>query len=770
MKLFQALSLKRKIIGIVMLASGVALLLATSAFVSYELTTYRETAVVELATTAQMIANTSTAALAFSDTKAAAETLATLRGEARIVEAGIYRRDGTQLASYVSDRTSGPLPAAPGADGPRFEDGRLLLFQRVSIDGDRIGTVYLKSDLRDMYARLERYALIAGAVLIVSLLTALLISSLLQRLISRPILQLADTAGRVSRENNYLLRAEKLGEDEIGALVDQFNGMMDQIHGRDLALQAARDELEDRVEDRTRQLQIEIAERKSIEKDLIGAKNAAEASSRAKSVFLANMSHELRTPLNAIIGYSEMLQEDAELAGQSGMIPDLKRIHGAGKHLLSLINDVLDLSKIEAGRMEIHPERFEVGTLVDDAHATTEPLARKNGNRLVVKCEDRRAAMYTDLIKFRQSLLNLLSNACKFTENGTITLEVRQTAIDGREWFEWAVSDTGIGIPSEQMHKLFRSFSQVDSSSTRKHGGTGLGLNISQRLCELMGGSISAESEPGVGSRFTIRLPVALPGADSHHTTPAPAAALTRDEHRDTILVIDDDPAVQDLLTRNLEKNGFRVVVASDGQDGLNKAKECSPAAIVLDILMPGLDGWTVFRKLRADPTLSDVPILVHTITDNRSLGAELGAAEYLQKPVAVEQLVAVLKKHSSVAPDHTPAAGEPLSVAHTVRSTCPELFEPAAAFSALARLAEISEERISLDLKLVGNSGRELFDQLVKSQDWQRVSIVLLPSPEDRTTPQLARLAVAIDPPPSTLVPAAPGPASASEAAAESE
>jgi signal transduction histidine kinase len=395
----------------------------------------------------------------------------------------------------------------PGPDGVTFDSNWIVLIRPIYLNSERIGTVYQKSELDAITSRLMEYGFIGGGVLIISLGAALLVSSVLQRLISEPVQHLAEMAGQVSRNNNYLVRARKQGNDEIGELVDQFNEMLSQIHARDLELQGSRNHLEDRVEERTRQLQAEIAEREKVQRALIEAKESAEASSKAKSAFLANMSHELRTPLNAIIGYSEMLEEDAVAAANQSAVADLRKVQGAGRHLLSIISDVLDISKIEAGRMEIHKETFLVSDLLDDTASTVEPLAKKNGNRLVVTCHDRAAQIETDAVKFRQSLLNLLSNACKFTQNGTVRLDVKVTAEQDQEWIDWSVSDTGIGISPDQMDKLFKSFSQVDSSSTRRHGGTGLGLAISRRLCELMGGTIFVESKPGQGSTFTMRLP-----------------------------------------------------------------------------------------------------------------------------------------------------------------------------------------------------------------------------------------------------------------------
>jgi signal transduction histidine kinase len=417
------------------------------------------------------------------------------------------------------------MPPGPKQDGPLFTGEHLVLFHKIIFDGERIGTVYLTADLKEMYSRLTQYAGIVAVVMLASSLVAFLVSSVVQRVISGPIHHLADTASRVSNDKNYSIRAVKTAEDELGVLVDRFNEMMAQIDARNIALQEAQNELEGRVRERTTDLEIEIAQRKRIQEDLLAAKQAAEESNRAKSVFLANMSHELRTPLNAIIGYSEMLQEEAEDAGQQDLISDLQKINSSGKHLLMLINDVLDLSKIEAGKMELQMEPFEISQMVKDVATAIGPLAKKQGNTFVVKYENCQGTMYADVLKFRQSLLNLLSNACKFTENGTVTLEVARERVDDREWINWHVRDTGIGIAPEDKMKLFKSFSQLDSSATRKHEGTGLGLSISRKFCRMMGGDITVESTPGKGTAFTMRLP-ALTEADS---MAAPLPALLRE-------------------------------------------------------------------------------------------------------------------------------------------------------------------------------------------------------------------------------------------------
>jgi signal transduction histidine kinase/CheY-like chemotaxis protein len=384
------------------------------------------------------------------------------------------------------------------------------------------------------------------------------------------------------------------------------------------------------------------------------ANEAARQASQAKSIFLANMSHELRTPLNAILGYSEMLAEDAEAEGRADIVPDLKKIQTAGKHLLGLINGVLDLSKIEAGKMRLYLETFEVGRVVEEAAVTARPLVEQKGNRFEVHCPGDIGSIREDVTKVRQVLLNLLSNAGKFTENGVISLEVRREVGPSGNWVFFRVRDTGLGMTPEQVSRLFESFVQADAGTMKKYGGTGLGLAITRKLCRLMGGDVEVESVPGRGSTFTVRLPSEIENIDgdatSIHLTGRAAARLreaARAAERATqplLLVIDDDSSVRDLMERICAKQGFRVLTAGSGDEGLRLAREKRPDLITLEIQMPGADGWEVLRTLRADPALARTPVVVITIVDDRDRGLSLGATEYLVKPIDHEKLVSVLQ------------------------------------------------------------------------------------------------------------------------------
>ena len=371
--------------------------------------------------------------------------------------------------------------------------------------------------------------------------------------------------------------------------------------------------------------------------ELLAARKASEEANTAKSRFLANMSHELRTPLNAIIGYSEMLEEEALERGHGSYAPDLQKIRAAGRHLLALINDVLDLSKIEAGKMELHLETFELGPAIETVASTVAPLIEKNGNRLELALEAELGAMRADLTRVRQILFNLLSNASKFTERGTITL--RASGEEGALCFR--VSDTGIGMTEEQLSRLFQAFSQAEAATASKYGGTGLGLAISRMFCEMMGGTITVASTPGVGTTFTVRLPreVRLPGEAAAVSEPV----RRPDGGAGKVLVIDDDPAARQLLGRMLEKEGFQVIEASGGEEGIARARREPPDLITLDVLMPGIDGWGVLAELKSDPRLAPIPVVMVSVMDEQHLGYSLGATGYLTKPIERDRLIALL-------------------------------------------------------------------------------------------------------------------------------
>ena len=453
-----------------------------------------------------------------------------------------------------------------------------------------------------------------------------------------------------------------------------------------------------------------------------------EEADRHKSEFLANMSHELRTPLNAIIGYSEMLQEDAVDLGAEQFTDDLRKINAAGKHLLELINAVLDLSKIEAGKMELYLESFDVAGLARDIAAVIQPLAAKNANRLEVRCPDAIGPMHADLTKVRQALFNLLSNACKFTERGSVSLTVTREAMDGQDWMTFDVSDTGIGMTPEQLDRLFEAFTQADAATTRRYGGTGLGLALSRRLCRMMGGDVTAQSESGRGSTFTIRLPaVVRPAAEEGAALPAPVETVP--PRVGTVLVIDDEAAVRDLMQRFLSREGFRVVTASSGEEGLRRARELRPDAITLDVMMPGMDGWAVLSALKADPDVASIPVIMLTIVDDRNLGYALGAADYLTKPIDRERLVSVLTQYRRDRP--VLIVDDDAGLRQLLRRMLePEgytVLEAENGRVALERLRDSSPGAILLDLMMPEIDGFEFVAEFRRHEAWRGIPIVVV-------------------------------------------
>ncbi|MCL4303253.1 MAG: response regulator [Anaerolineae bacterium] len=496
----------------------------------------------------------------------------------------------------------------------------------------------------------------------------------------------------------------------------------------------------------------DITERKRAAAELALARDQALEASRAKSVFLANMSHELRTPLNAIIGYSEMLQEEAEDLDQTEFVPDLQKINAAGKHLLSLISDILDLSKIEAGRMDLYLENFDIATMINDVVTTIQPLIQKNKNTLVIEGSEPLGSMYADLTKVRQIIFNLLSNASKFTERGQITLTVERmndssandifsphhlppAVQEGSAFILFKVSDTGIGMTPEQLDKLFQEFSQADASTTRRYGGTGLGLAISRHFCQMMGGDIVVESQAGHGSTFTVRLPVQVarePVAAPVGPTPALTPASPVSSGKDVILVIDDDPSVRDLMERFLQKEGFQVETAASGEAGLRLAKELHPAAITLDVMMPGLDGWAVLTALKADPTVADIPVVMLTMMNDKNLGYALGASDYLTKPIERDRLAAVLSKYRCEVPECSVLLVEDDEVAREMMRRMLEkagwsVAEAENGRVALERVAECRPELILLDLMMPEMDGFQFIAELRQRPEAQKIPIVVI-------------------------------------------
>ena len=589
-------------------------------------------------------------------------------------------------------------------------------------------TLYVPSD--EVFAKGNQYLILTMGIFVSIFATlSLLINRLLKQRVIRPVKQLTTiaqtlTAGTVTAEKVEAFYSPSIHRvarraDEPGQLARAFQHMAQEVAAREQNLAQA-------VDRRTAQLA------ESMKMAQVASAQAKEAS-QAKSQFLANMSHELRTPLNAIIGYSEMLTEEITDRGTPEWGLDIQKIHGAGKHLLDLINNILDLSKVEAGKMELFLETFEIAPLLAEVIDTLRPLANKNNNRLELICSDQIGSMRADMTKLRQSLLNLLSNASKFTKNGTITLAVDQTK-SGQITF--AVSDTGIGMTPAQQAKLFQSFTQADASTTRQYGGTGLGLVITQQFCDLMGGSIQVESEPNRGTTFTIRLPRVVqplrPKPLAQETDTVATALGASAMGTNPILVIDDDPAARDIMARFLSREGFNAILASSGEEGLRLAETRSPVAILLDVQMPNLNGWEVLSRLKSSPKLAAIPVVMVTIVDDQSLGSALGAVDYVLKPVDYNRLLSLLQ------PYRTESAISSVMVvednADNREMICRQLtkagwrvLEAEHGLAALAVLAVEQPEIILLDLMMPKMDGFEFIRELRQHPQWRSLPVVVL-------------------------------------------
>ncbi len=495
----------------------------------------------------------------------------------------------------------------------------------------------------------------------------------------------------------------------------------------------------------------DVTERKRYEESL-------QQANRAKSVFLANMSHELRTPLNAIMGYSEMLQEEAIEQKLNGFSEDLEKINGAGRHLLALINNILDLSKIEAGKMELFLESFDVNKMIDEVASTIQPMVEQNANTLHIKRAENLHTMHADQIKVRQGLFNLLSNAAKFTHDGNITLEVERQLMEGDEWIVFRVTDTGIGMSPDQILKLFQDFTQADASTTRKFGGTGLGLALTRRFSQIMGGDVTVHSTPNEGSVFTIKLPAVVKeieeaASDSAASEPAIAWADGLKSHgaeqlapvETCVLVIDDDPVPRDLMQRFLTKEGFNVRTAAGGEAGLRMAQELRPVAITLDVMMPEMDGWSVLSALKSDAALRDIPVVMVTMLDDPERGFTLGASDYITKPVDRQHLSRILKKYTCPNPPCPVLMVEDDPAMRSITRKILEkegwkVTEAEHGREALECMARERPSFILLDLMMPEMDGFEFVQRVRQHPEWRTIPIVVVTA-KDLTAKERHRL-----------------------------
>ncbi len=588
---------------------------------------------------------------------------------------------------------------------------------------------------------LSRFGQIGLVSFVISFTVAYLIARAFEQAMVKPVDEVIEVIDRIRQEKDYTARVEQHSDDEFGRLISSFNMMLDELQARDVQIAQTLRALE-------------------------SARDQAESASVSKSQFLANMSHELRTPLNAIIGYTEILIEDFEEEEATGPTEDLQKIRRSAHHLLTLINDILDLSKIEAGRMLPDVHIFDISTLVDEVVATINPIASQKRNRLMINVEADIGDARSDSVKIRQCLLNLMSNACKFSEDGIVTLSVRSLdRADSDGLMQFTISDTGIGMTEEQLANLFQPFMQADATTTRKFGGTGLGLAITKRFAELLGGDITVTSEPGIGTTFTMVLPKTVTGQHSAAeeylrvmptslpaiSMPVQVSAETQTQNPDAplILVVEDEPSSRELMIRWLSRMGYRVETAVDGEQGLAKARELKPSVILLDVTMPKMTGFEVLKQLRTDPVTEMIPTIMVTAHDDRRYGLLMGAAEHLTKPIERQDLARILTLYSGKGEGEVLLVEDDPAIAEIyTRGISQAGFEVHHARNGVEALGMMDFNTYSLaivDLMMPEMDGFELIEALEKRDPSKSMPIMVVTAKE-LTREDRARLAGRID------------------------
>ncbi|MCE4537296.1 ATP-binding protein [Pelomonas sp. P7] len=635
------LSLQRRLLGVTLLTTLAALLVALGAMVAYDLHAYHKGWVSDLRAQAELLGRSTAPALEFDDTHVASENLALLRLQSKIRMAAIYGPQGDMFASYAAPGVEARPPASAGPAGVSHVDRDLLIVQPIMQGGREIGRVYLRAEYA-LYDRVLSYLGIAAVVTLAALGVALLLSARLQRAVVQPVLAMSEVARDVMQRQDYSRRAVKATDDEVGVLADSFNGMLGEIERRSHEVLRLNQELEARVQERTAQLQ-------ASNEDLKRATEVAEKANRAKSEFLSSMSHELRTPLNAIIGFGQLLGGELGEARPERRREFVDHIVGAGKHLLTLINEILHLARIESGHVELSLEPVLLDELLAECRQMMEPMAAQRGIALAFEtgCGQ---AVRADRMRLKQVLLNLVSNAIKYNRpEGSVRVSCGP---EGEGLARITVQDTGLGLRPEQVEGLFQPFNRLGQEAGPEQG-TGIGLVVTQRLVELMGGRIGVQSTPGAGSLFWVELqasePLPLPALEARSASPAAAVAPEGGQGRApaTVLYVEDNPASLRLVEELLRtRPDLRLLSAGDGRSGVEMAREQQPDVILMDNNMPAMSGREAQAILKRDPRTAHIPVIALTanaMPDAAASGLAAGFYRYLTKPLDPGQLMEAL-------------------------------------------------------------------------------------------------------------------------------